>query len=662
MLRSLLHYIVLPEQITQFEATYLKRMNRVGLVFFLLHLPVFVGVAYFNNSNPLLALGLTLLVLAGPAAAYVSFENPRNISLVYGFTAMLMGGLLVHFGQGSMQIEMHFYFFALLAMLAVFGNPLAIVVAAGTVAAHHLLGWLLLPSSVFNYSAPVWTVLVHAMFVVLESVATCFIARSFFDNVIGLEKIVQARTEELAARGRDMRLVLDNVNQGFLTIDRNGVMSPERSRIVEQWLGAANDNGLFVDYVGKRRPSFASSFSFAWNEVIEGVMPLELTIDQLPKQFTVDGHHYSVQCKPIERDGTFDKALIVISDVTADIERERLEAQQRDVLNVLGRIASDKDGVLEFFEEANALIHTIDGGREESLSEIKRAVHTLKGNALLFGVTIIGALCHELESRIEVEQQLPSRMELTDLVTRWKAFCATLDTLLGEGTQRKLEIEDQEYEAVLRSLLHDTPRAQVAERIANWRLEPTEKRLKRIAEQAQGIARRLNKAPLRIEIAHHQLRVDPRHWATFWSAFVHVVRNAIDHGVESPEDRVAAGKAPEGRLVLATAMREEHFTIEITDDGRGIDWTAVADKAKKLGLRDQTKADLEDALFADGFSTKHDVSELSGRGVGLGAVKAACESLHGTLKIESDGAQGTRIEFSFPVSAMRERPALRAVG
>jgi hypothetical protein len=109
------------------------------------------------------------------------------------------------------QIEMHFYFFALLAMLAIFGNPMVIVVAAVTVAVHHLLLWATLPASVFNYAAPLWVVVVHAAFVVLESVATVYIARSFFDNVIGLEKIVHQRTAEIDARNRDMRLVLDNV-------------------------------------------------------------------------------------------------------------------------------------------------------------------------------------------------------------------------------------------------------------------------------------------------------------------------------------------------------------------------------------------------------------------------------------------------------------------
>jgi hypothetical protein len=186
------------------------------LAFFALHVPVFALIALFNGTGPLLALGLTSAVLVGPALAYFGLKNPRTVSVVYGFTAMLMGGLLVHFGQGPMQIEMHFYFFALIAMLALFGNPVVILTAAVTVALHHLVLWFLLPSAVFNYQAPIWVVLVHAAFVVLESVAAVFIARSFFDNVIGLEKIVNARTRELDARHREMRLVLDNVDQALL--------------------------------------------------------------------------------------------------------------------------------------------------------------------------------------------------------------------------------------------------------------------------------------------------------------------------------------------------------------------------------------------------------------------------------------------------------------
>lgn len=196
--------IMLPSEPTDFERQYLARMNRVALLFFLLHPPVFALIAWVNGTRPELAVLLTAAVCVGPAVAYFTFKNPRWVSMVHGVTAMFMGGLLVHFGQGPVQIEMHFYFFSLIAMCAVFGNPLVIVAAAMTVVLHHVIVWVVLPRSVFNYEAAGWVVAVHAAFVVLESVAACFIARSFFDNVIGLEKIVQSRTEELVQINEDL--------------------------------------------------------------------------------------------------------------------------------------------------------------------------------------------------------------------------------------------------------------------------------------------------------------------------------------------------------------------------------------------------------------------------------------------------------------------------
>src|SRR6185295_15090654 len=182
--------------------------------------------------NPLSALLLTCVVMIGPSIAYRVIRHPRALSVVYGITAMLMGGVLVHFGQGPVQIEMHFYFFALLAMCCLFANPMVNIAAAVTVALHHLAAWLLVPSSVFNYEAQWWVVLVHAGFVVLETLAACYISREFFDNVIGLEKIVEARTATIREKQRDMRLILDNVETGLVTVDLDGRLSSECSQVV----------------------------------------------------------------------------------------------------------------------------------------------------------------------------------------------------------------------------------------------------------------------------------------------------------------------------------------------------------------------------------------------------------------------------------------------
>jgi signal transduction histidine kinase len=196
-MQSLLRYILLPPQSSEFERKYLDRVNRIAMWFFVAQLPVFVLIAVFNKTDPDIVLAFTSAVLLGPIAAVHYLHSQRSVSVVMGITAMFMGGILVHASQGPLQIEMHFYFFVLLALLAVYGNPLVIVVAALTVVAHHLLLWFVLPASVFNYDAPVWVVAIHAMFVLLEAVAACFIARNFFDNVVELEQRIQERTHKL---------------------------------------------------------------------------------------------------------------------------------------------------------------------------------------------------------------------------------------------------------------------------------------------------------------------------------------------------------------------------------------------------------------------------------------------------------------------------------
>lgn len=193
---SFLDKAFLPSTITEFERKHVQRVNRIALWFFAAHIPVFAALAYLNHTRPELAVLFTAAIMIGPLIAHKTLDNPRHVAVIYGVTAMCMGGLLVHFGQGPVQIEMHFYFFALIAMLAVYANPAVIYVAAVTVALHHLLVWIWIPRSVFNYDASVWVVGVHALFVILETVAVAAIARTFYDNVIHLEQVVDTRTKE----------------------------------------------------------------------------------------------------------------------------------------------------------------------------------------------------------------------------------------------------------------------------------------------------------------------------------------------------------------------------------------------------------------------------------------------------------------------------------
>ena len=645
-MNSIIRFLVLPSEISEFERRYLARLNRVALVFFALHVPAFALLAWANGTGPVLAASLSAFVLAGPIVARSFLTNPRHVSVVFGMCAMFMGGLLVHFGQGPMQIEMHFYFFALIAMCAVFGNPMVVVAAATTVALHHVIVWLALPASVFNYDAG-WTVVaVHAGFVVLESVATCFIARSFFDNVIGLEKIVEKRTLALDAKNQDMRLLLDNMDQGFLRIDRDGNMGSERSRAIEQWFGAFGGESWF-DYLATASPSFGASTRLAWEQVADGFMPPELTLEQLPHRLHLHGATLHIEVRPIGTTEPHTHYLVVVTDVTSAVEREQAEIERREAMAVFERVLCDRSSFETFFEEGSSLIEALTSDRATDLLLVKRLIHTLKGNASLFGLFSVASLCHQLEDVIEDHGALPPKSSYQGLCERWARLTTDVEKLLGSRSAN-LQIDDAQFESLLHAVEKDESRLQLLDRVRGLKLEPTAKRLGHFAEQARRIAERLEKGEVDVVVEDNGVRLDSKRWAGFWSSFIHAIRNSVDHGIETSEERVAAGKLPRGHIELRTALDHRELVIEIVDDGRGIDWEAIAEKATRLGIPRATQTEVETALFATGLTTATTVSDVSGRGIGMGSLLEATNALGGKLVVESKRGEGTRIRMSFP--------------
>jgi two-component system chemotaxis sensor kinase CheA len=163
---------------------------------------------------------------------------------------------------------------------------------------------------------------------------------------------------------------------------------------------------------------------------------------------------------------------------------------------------------------------------------------------------------------------------------------------------------------------------------------------------------KLGKTPPRVELRHDDLRLPPGPWAPFWSVFSHVLANAMDHGVEADEERRAAGKSVPANVALSARVLGDEIVVEVRDDGRGIDWGRVRSLAAERGLPHQSQQDLERALFTDGFSLKHQVSEISGRGVGLSAVRNIVTAMGGKIEIESKEHVGSTWRFRFALSTM----------
>jgi two-component system chemotaxis sensor kinase CheA len=648
---QLTRYLALPREMTPFEHRYLARLNKVALVFFYLHIPALMAVAWVAGTNPVFALALSAFVMVGPSVAYRTIRHPRALSVVYGITAMLMGGLLVHFGQGPVQIEMHFYFFALLAMLCMFANPMVNVAAAATVALHHLVVWLIVPASVFNYEAQWWVVVVHAVFVVLETIAACYISREFFDNVIGLEKIVEARTATIREKQRDMRLILDNVETGLVTVDLAGRMSSECSSVVERWFGAPVAGDRLAAWLGQRDPEFGEWLDLALEGVNDGALPPEVAVAQLPRLLKDADRRYAVQYQLIagEAPGAApEKILVIFTDITERLRAEEMRRHQSDLLELFQHIMRDKSGFLEFLTEAEDIVRVLGAGTRLDLDHQQRLVHTLKGNAAMFGLRRLAEICHALESGIDEEGTTATEAQLAPLLGAWSQIRTDLAGMMGERGHRGIEIDDADYQAILKAVLDGVDSRIVLRMIESWPLEPAGKRLARIEQQIRALAQRLGKGDVQVEIASHDLRVSSERFAPFWSAFIHVLRNAVDHGIEDEALRRRRGKPCQGCIRVATSVENGQFLVTVEDDGPGVDWEALRAKAGALGIDPKTVEKRENLVFLPGVSSKASATELSGRGVGMAAVRDACEALGGRVEIASEAGRGTRVTFAFP--------------
>jgi len=149
---------------------------------------------------------------------------------------------------------------------------------------------------------------------------------------------------------------------------------------------------------------------------------------------------------------------------------------------------------------------------------------------------------------------------------------------------------------------------------------------------------------------------------------MHLLRNAVDHGIESPQARIAAGKAPTGTVRLTAAHEEGHIVIAVQDDGRGIDPTQVRRTAVERGLLSEDKAaqlDNERAIaliFQPNLSTAEQVTGTSGRGVGLDVVQTNVKQLGGTVMVESEAGRGTTFRITLPLTLAILQTMLVALG
>jgi two-component system chemotaxis sensor kinase CheA len=185
------------------------------------------------------------------------------------------------------------------------------------------------------------------------------------------------------------------------------------------------------------------------------------------------------------------------------------------------------------------------------------------------------------------------------------------------------------------------------------RAQPVKSVFQRMPRLVREIATRLGKE-VRMVTSGEATEIDKTVIEQLADPLTHLVRNALDHGLETPAERQAAGKHPEGTLLLSAEHRGGRILIEISDDGRGINRPRVLEKAQQKGLVPPSAAlsdtEIDNLIFMPGFSTAETVSNISGRGVGMDVVRRNIQALGGRVTVSSQPGHGSRFTLSLPLT------------
>ena len=270
---------------------------------------------------------------------------------------------------------------------------------------------------------------------------------------------------------------------------------------------------------------------------------------------------------------------------------------------------------------------------------------------------LVGALTH-----------LTGGADWRAILTRARAFSDRLPAELHNellstleafrGRDRRLR-ETEELISGALSRLHQSA--------LDLRVVPVDAVFNRLPRMVRDLAQQHGKS-VELILEGRDVRIDKSMVEALADPLIHMVRNALDHGIEPPEERRAAGKAAQARLTLRAAQHASEIHIEVADDGRGLDAAAIRDKAIARGLTSPAQAgtlpeaEVFQFIFAAGLSTAATVTETSGRGVGMDVVLATVRRLNGDIQIRSERGRGTAFTLVLPVSAVLQTALIVRVG
>lgn len=482
-----------------------------------------------------------------------------------------------------------------------------------------------------------------------------------------LEEAVKQRTTQLTALNQLNQAMLDSLHQGFLVFDKNGLCLDIWSQACLQTI-ETNPTGKNIWDVLKVPPEKLATFREWIQLVFEETFPLASLMEIAPTHFE---HSQKKSIKltyfPIRDAAKKIEQIIMVSTDISDLilAQVKAEHEQQQVQKILTLVKNKKSffGLHEDMLSQFVFLHEEIRKEKPDYISMYRSLHNLKGTTANFHLWTVSSDCHNAENLINSIKTPDSKVTKTDIQnslaqiqTSYEKFLTEHEYLLGDIRSqkgRKIEL----FYSVLNTLLENIDSGEVKSALSQELLtESIGELLHQYFDLVEDLSFKLDKLVHPLEIVGGQIKVLPERYSPLLKTLVHSIRNSLDHGIERPEARVAMGKDEYGKI----SIKVENFIrtdgtwlrVRVSDDGKGIDPDIILAKLKELGLHQHIKEnpqELIQAVFLPEFSTKSEVSEISGRGVGLNSIIIEAQKLNGHAWVETELKVGSSLIIEVPL-------------
>jgi CHASE3 domain sensor protein/putative methionine-R-sulfoxide reductase with GAF domain/anti-sigma regulatory factor (Ser/Thr protein kinase) len=500
-----------------------------------------------------------------------------------------------------------------------------------------------------------------------------------------LEQKVKERTAELRQKNKDIATMMANLHQGLFTIMDGGVIHGEYSAYLEKILGTDNiANRNFMDVLFENALLGTDTLDQIKNAVDSLIGSDEMMFDfnshllvtEVTKELA-DGQHQLLELDwvPIVNQNTneIEKLMVTVRDVTELRALQAAAEEQKRELEIIGQIlAVDPDKFEEFLNssyqfisQCRNLIEKAENKDPELVASLFRNMHTVKGNARTYGFSYITDTVHNVEHtydeyRKDESKQWQPEVLLEDLSKAEqdiKRYQLIAEEKLGKRSSGKGILIDH---SKIRELINQALAIEVEplpdkakqwfydayQILAKTQAQPLEHVLAPVITSINSLAKQLNKPEPLTVIRGDNCLIRKEIHNMLNNVFMHVLRNAVDHGFESAEERKVKGKKESGQIEVHVKRLDDTIEISVSDDGRGLALEKIYQSAVEKGLFEASAPrppdnEIAQLIFSSGLSTAAEVTDISGRGVGMDAVKRFLQEAGGDINIQlAGGADG----------------------